>query len=166
MDSAVIGKINQSLYFARLHCDSAKSLVTGDGRPQFSRQQQQCFLEASADCLFRAVYFLAIDLLDQGPLRKELIEQPNLLLRSLKLAYQASPTLELNSLIQALEDPRLLASLLSTRQTIWSHNTVRPAMAKDTIALVDVSLSVDSCEHWQQLIADILLKIQGTSAEF
>ena len=161
-----MGKINQSLYFARLHCDSAKSLVSGDGQPQFFRQQQQCFLEASADCLFRAVYFLAIDLLDKGPLRTELMQRPHSLLNSLKLACQETPNPEVNGLIQTLEDPHLLAPLLSARQTIWSHNAVRQALAKDAIAVVDVSLSVDSCEHWQQSIAQLVLKVQGTSAEF
>lgn len=161
-----MGKINQSLYFARLHSDSAKSLDDGNGQPQFFRQQQQCFLEASAECLFRAINFLAIDLLAKGPLRTELMQRPNSLLTSLKSAYQEAPSPEVNSLIQALEDSHSLASLLSARQAIWSHNAVRPTLAKDAIAVVDLSLSVDSCEHWQQVITDILFKVQGTSAEF
>ena len=167
IDRAVLGKINQSLYFARLHCDNARDLVVdASSQPQFSRQQQQCFLEASADCLFRAVFFLAIELLDKGTLRSELIQQPNQLLNRLRLAYQEKPLPEVDSLIQALEDPHSLATLLSSRQTIWSHNAVRQAAPKDAIAVVDLSLSVDSCERWQQLIADLFLKVQGTSAEF
>ena len=167
MDRTVLGKINQSLYFARLQSDSARALVANAAsEPKFLRQQQQCFLEASADCLFRAVYFLAIELLDKGALRSELIQQPNQLLNRLRLAYQETPIPELNSLIQSLEDPHSLASLLSARQIIWSHNTVRQAVAKDAIAVVDLSLSVDSCERWQQLITELVLKVQGTSAEF
>ena len=167
IDRAVLGKINHSLYFARLQCDSARELVANaSSEAQFLRQQQQCFLEASADCLFRAVFFLAIELLDKGTLRSELIQQPNQLLNRLRLAYQDTPIPEVNSLIQALEDPHLLASLLSARQLIWSHNAVRPAVAKDVIAVVDLSLSVDSCERWQQLIGELVLKVQGSSAEF
>ncbi|MDG2035638.1 MAG: hypothetical protein P8J42_03400 [Pseudomonadales bacterium] len=166
IDKATTGRINQSLYFARLHCDSARALVAGsDSKPQFLRQQQLCFFEASADCSFRAVYFLAIDLLDQGQLRSELIQTPKLLLNSLKLAYQDKPTAEINNLIQALEDPHLLAALLSVRHTIWSHNVVQAAPAKDMISLVDVSLSLESCERWQQLITEMVLKVQGSSAE-
>ncbi|MGB1192312.1 MAG: hypothetical protein ACPG3T_05275 [Pseudomonadales bacterium] len=128
-------------------------------------QQQLCFLEASADCSFRAVYFLAIDLLDQGQLRSELIQTPKLLLSSLKLAYQDNPSAEINTLIRALEDPHLLASLLSVRHTIWSHNVVQAAPAKDVISLVDLSLSIESCERWQQLITEMVLKVQDSSAE-
>ena len=167
MDRTVLGKINQSLYFARLQYDNARALVASDAsEPKFLRQQQQCFLEASADSLFRAVYFLAIELLDKGTLRSELIQQPNQLLNRLRLAYQETPISEVDSLIQALEDPHSLASLLSARQIIWSHNTVRQAVAKDAIAVVDLSLSVDSCERWQQLITELVLKVQGISAEF
>lgn len=168
--TASFGKINQSLYFARLHCDNARNLEqTAVGKPQFLRQQQLSCLEASVDCLFRAVFFLSIYLLNDPDWRKQLARSPEQILPLLKQNTQVTPNPEVTALISSLEDPHALALLLDARRAIWSYQSTPVSSAStamiDEIKLVDLSLSRESCEQWMQIISELALQLQGSSVE-
>ena len=172
---SVVGKINQALYFARLHCDNARALSVpaskdtskseASSSARFLRQQQQCYLEASVECLYRAAFFLALQLMDEGELRKQLKQNPEILVASLKAYLQATPSPEINKMLQAFEDSNALGFLLESRRSIWADKNTALASPASEIKLLDLSLSADSCELWMQLIANMLTEFQHSNTE-
>lgn len=165
------GKINQSLYFSRLHCDNARHIEQDTvGEPHFIRQQQLCCLEAAVDCLFRAVFFLSVYLVNDSTWRKQLVQSPDQILPLLKKSLVAFPNPEVSSLIRSLENPHALALLLEARSAIWSYQSnsggsASNAMAMSEIKLLDVSLSIDSCEQWMHTIAELAIQLQSSGVE-
>lgn len=171
---SIVGKINQALYFARLHCDNARALsepTTQDAAKsevstaRFLRQQQQCYLEAAVECLYRATFFLALQLMDEGELRKQLKQNPELLVAILKSYLQATPSPEINKLLQRFEDSNALGFLIESHRSIWADKNTSLASAAGEIKLLDLSLSTDSCELWMQLIANMLAEFQHSNTE-
>lgn len=164
-------KVNQSLYFARLHCDMARALAEQtESKPQFLRQQQLGSLEAAVDCLYRAVYFLALFLLAKDPLRSQLQVSPERLLAVLVTAVEQNPAAEIQSLLYALKDPDALALMLDARRGIWSDkpggSMASAALNANEISLVDASLSLDSCEQWMAQIAKLAEQCRASNAEY
>ena len=165
------GKVNQSLYFARLHCDSARQLLAEpNGQLPFARQQSQCSLEAAVECLYRALYFQTLALLKDDGSSSQLLQQlqsaPQTLAAIVKSYCQKGQGPELNRLNEMLASPSGLALLLQEYQAIWTVKSTAKAVQIVDISLTDTVLSLESCEQWMQDIIAMFEQFRASSAEY
>jgi hypothetical protein len=157
-------QINQALYFARLHIESAEQLQAEQGG-RFSRQILQCHSDAAVEQLYRSLYFIALLLLSNTSLANQLQLNPQMLNRVIKQAANEQQAPLVNQLAHMLAGTGELAELPQWYLARWKIATTRVDPSPDLLHSDKLS-TLEQCQRWHLLLSDLNASIAEQSIEY
>lgn len=162
-------QFNQCLYFSRLQTDIADTLYKEEAK-SFNAQQLQCHCEASVECLYRALYFLASSQLKE-PNQHYLLSNPATLIPVLDEANNQQPAAALQELVSALK-PHLgkgsydLSGLITAYAALWQPQKKIAQTTASLLSVREIHITAEQCREWHKQLSEIANNLIEHSAEY